>query len=239
MSPGLRRERRRGITSRQYRRGATEAPRGDGGGRSACGHGLSSDTVRIGIDQAGRTVLLRLVVPFSQEDFRTVLSGYSGVLSCLPSWTLRLVFPRNLASAYEDYQRLIREEWETPLHPHTIDELTWYFAQRRNLPRGHFPLPVDDRFARAVIAFHSPRFDRLYRRWLRWGSAALTDAASTIMSDALASASGRVECVTSNHTYDHLSPVLETSSAVSIRVDIDTAATITSGSPRLDALVQP
>jgi len=176
------------------------------GGRSSLADGLCADTLRAGIDSTGRTVLLHLVMPSGREDFRTFLGRHAALLSSVAAWTLRAVLPRAMAQAYEGIQRVVADEWETPLHPHTIDELAWYFEQRRRLPAGHFPLPTDGRFDRAAIAFQGCRFDRLYRRWLRWGVGALSDSASTVMSEALASGSGRVECLILNHCYDHLAP---------------------------------
>ena len=144
-----------------------------------------------------------------------------------------------MAQAYEGIQRVVADEWETPLHPHTIDDSDFYFEQRRHLPAGHFPLTADGRFDRAAIAFQGCRFDRLYRRWLRSGVGALSDSASTVMSEALASGSGRVECLILNHSYDHLAPVIDAGERVQDDARNGPHAGSTSGSPSLDPTIQP
>ena len=171
---------------------------------------LSTETLRIGGDPNGRTVLLRLVTLAGPEDFRTFLGRAAPLLVSLPTWTLRLAFPRALSATHESYQRVVREEWETPLHPRTLDELRWYFEQRRSRGPGQSPFPIDIRFEQAANVFQGPRFDRLYRRWLRGGADALSEAASPAISVALASGSGRVESLVLDHSYEHLSPVLGT-----------------------------
>jgi len=176
--------------------------------------GLCSDSMRVGVDPTGRTVLLYLVVPGGREDFRGFLARLVPILSCLPAWTLRLAFPRSLLEVYAAYQQIVRDEWERPLHPQTIDELTWYFERRRDLPPDRSPFPADARFDRAAAAFNGPRFDRLYRRWRRDGAAALGGAVVAAISEALATGSGCVEGFTLNHSYEHLSPVISPSVAM-------------------------
>jgi hypothetical protein len=171
---------------------------------------LSAETLRIGVDPNGRTVVLSLLAAAGREDFRTFLGRVASLLVGMPTWTLRLAFPRALAATYDTLQRVVREEWETPLHPRTVDELRWYFEQRRSLKPGQSPFPIDARFEHAASAFHGPRFDRLYRRWLRAGVDALSEPASTAISIALASGLGRVESLVLDHSYEHLSPVPDT-----------------------------
>ena len=48
----------------------------------------------------------------------------------VPTWTLRLVFPRPLDRFYDAYQIVVRQELETPLYPATVRELKWYFEHR-------------------------------------------------------------------------------------------------------------
>jgi len=176
--------------------------------------GLCSDSMRVGVDPTGRTVLLYLVAPGGREDFRGLLARLVPILSGLPAWTLRLAFPRSLPEVYEAYQQVVREEWETPLQPQTIDELIWYFERRRDLPPGRSPFPADARFDRAAATFNGPRFDRFYRRWRRAGAAAFGEGSSSAISYALANGLGRIECFTLNHSYEHLSPVVSPSGAV-------------------------
>lgn len=208
-----------------------------GGPRSYGADALFADTLRIGLDPAGRTVLLCVLVPSSRQDFRTCLARLAPLLSGIPAWTLRLVFPRALAQAYEDYQRVVREEWETPLHPRTIDRLNWYFDQRRKLPQGHSPSPADARYEDAALAFDGPRFDRLYQCWLRNGAASLNDATTRVIGEALTSGSGRVECLILNHSYEHLSPVIVTRGCVVAAAANDLENLTTPRSPNLGSIV--
>src|SRR5439155_22798070 len=71
------------------------------------------------------------------------------------------------------------------------------------------PTPPPSTLFPYTTLFRSPRFDRLYRRWLRRGAAGLTDIASPMMADALTSGRGRVECVVLDHAYEHLTPVID------------------------------
>jgi hypothetical protein len=177
---------------------------------SSLADSVCSDTVRIGVDATGRTVVLCVLMPLAFDDFRNRLGHLVPILSRLQCWALRLVLPREHANAYDSYQRMVLEEWETPFSDRTAEELNWYFEKRRTLPSGHSPLPSDSRFEHAALAFDAPRFDRLYRQWLRIGAPALKDAATRSIAEALTNGSGRVECVVLNHAYDHLSPVIDT-----------------------------
>jgi hypothetical protein len=105
-------------------------------------------------------------------------------------------------------QTVIHDEFESPLHLHTVEELTWYFEQRRALPdaglgRAH------ERFVRAADVFERPRFYPVYRQWLKTGDRAFEDVSSAAISDALASGAARVESLVLLHQYDHLSPVVD------------------------------
>jgi hypothetical protein len=47
------------------------------------------------------------------------------------------VFPRQLAHVYEAFQAVVREEWESPLHARTVEELKWVFRTAAyNAPRA-------------------------------------------------------------------------------------------------------
>jgi hypothetical protein len=166
------------------------------------------DKQPIGIDPTGRTLFLYLVLPSARNDFRGFLDRHRGLLECLPCWTLRLVFLRQFAHVYEAYQADVREEWESPLHPRTVEELTWYFERRRAVT-GQIRPGSDERLDRAAQAFERPRFYRLYGRWLREGEQALADVTSPAIGDALAAGTGRVECLVLPHRYDHLSPLVD------------------------------
>ena len=161
----------------------------------------------IGIGAAdGRAVFVYLVLPTARDDFRAFLRRHAALFQALPSWTLRLVFPRAIAHTYAGLQAVVHDELETPLHPHTVEELKWYFEQLRALPNPSLR-PIDERFMRAADAFERPRFYALYRRWLKEGDHALESVSSRVISDALAAGAGRVESLVLPHRYDHLSPL--------------------------------
>jgi hypothetical protein len=167
------------------------------------------DRLPIGIDSNGRAMFLYLVRPYTRDDLQAFLSRHAELLCSLPSWTLRLVFPRQLAHAYEAFQAVVREEWESPLHACTVEELKWYFEQRRTTPRARFRPGADERLDGAAQAFERPRFYALYRRWLRDGDRAFEAASSPLISETLARGAGRIECLVLPHRYDHLAPLVD------------------------------
>jgi hypothetical protein len=155
-----------------------------------------------------RSRFLYLVLPSARDDFRAFLGRHADLFRALPLWTLRLVFPRSIAHAYATLQTVVRDELESPLHTHTIEELKWYFGQLRATPNARIR-PTDERFERAAEAFERPRFYRLFRPWLKDGEGVLESVSSTVLSDALAAGAGRVECLVLPHRYDHLSPLVD------------------------------
>ena len=200
---------------------------------------VCSDTVRMGVDAEGRTVILCVLMPVALDDFRNRLGHLVPLLSRLQRWTLRLVLPREHATAYDSYQRMVHEEWETPFSDRMLEELNWYFEKRRTLPSGHSPLPSDPRYEHASLAFDGPRFDRLYRRWLRTGVSALSDAPTRAIGEALTNGSGRVECLILKHAYDHLSPVIDTPRCVPVLSSNAAASPPTACSTSLGTEVGP
>jgi hypothetical protein len=90
----------------------------------------------IGLQPDGRAVFLYLAtVPWTSE-FRVFLQAHARLFIAVPSWALRVVFPRPLDRAYDDYQKVVREELETSLHRFTISELKSYFTYRREATDG-------------------------------------------------------------------------------------------------------
>ena len=173
------------------------------------------DRLPIAVDSNGRAVFLYLIRPSPRDDFQAFLGRHAELLCSLRSWTLRLVFPRQLAHAYEAFQAVVREEWESPLHARTVEELKWYFEQRRTTPRAHLTPGADERLDSAAQAFERPRFHALYRRWLREGDRAFDGASSPLISEALARGAGRVECLVLTRRYDHLAPLVDVVGSVS------------------------
>ena len=164
-------------------------------------------TFPVGLDPGGRALVLYLATVPWTDDFRMFLQGTAAFLTVVPSWTLRLVFPRPLDRVYTAYQTVVREELETPLHRATIGELQWYFEHRQQAI-GHGVHPQTQGFLdRAAKVFNTPRFTLLYRRWLKEGDAVFPAVSSPVFAEALARGSGRVECLVLSRTYRHLSPL--------------------------------
>jgi hypothetical protein len=69
--------------------------------------------------------------------------------------------------------------------------------------------PPGERFERAAETFERPRFYGLYRHWLKEGDSTLDGVTSPVLSHALASGAGRLECFVLPHRYDHLAPVVD------------------------------
>jgi hypothetical protein len=169
--------------------------------------GAFRSTFPMGLDPSGRAVLLYLVTAPWTDQFRTFLQDQAAGLRVVPSWTLRLVFPRPLDRAYGAYQTVVREELETPLHRATVGELKWYFEHRQLAISQGVHAETQAFLDRAAQVFNTSRFTLLYRRWLKQGDAAFEAVSSPVLAEALASGVGRVECLVLPHTYRHLSPV--------------------------------
>ena len=169
--------------------------------------GVFRRTFPMGLDPSGRAVLLYLVTAPWTDEFRTFLQDQAASLRVVPSWTLRLVFPRPLDRAYGAYQTVVREELETPLHRATIGELKWYFEHRQLAISQGVHAQTQAFLDRAAQVFNTSRFTLLYRRWLKQGDAAFEAISSPVFAEALASGVGRVECLVLPHTYRHLSPL--------------------------------
>jgi hypothetical protein len=169
--------------------------------------GVFRSAFPMGLDPSGRAVLLYLVTAPWTDEFRTFLQDQAASLRVVPSWTLRLVFPRPLDRAYGAYQTVVREELETPLHRATIGELKWYFEHRQLAISQGVHAQTQAFLDRAAQVFNTSRFTLLYRRWLKQGDAAFEAVSSPVFAEALAGGVGRVECLVLPHTYRHLSPL--------------------------------
>jgi hypothetical protein len=177
----------------------------------------------IGLQLDGRAVLLYLAtVPWTDE-FRAFLQSHARLLIAVPSWTLRLVFPRPLDRVYDRYQKVVHQELETPLHSVAISELKSYFADRREAAAGPVHLSREAVVKRGAEAFGAPRFTLLYERWLKHGDTVFDAASSPALAEALANGSARVEYVVLPHTYRHLSPLAAPIRSRAQRVENDDA----------------
>jgi hypothetical protein len=125
------------------------------------------------LDTQAEKVAYFTTLPCSVQVEKLPRTRHADLLRTLPLWTLRLVFPRlvfphQIAHAYARLEAIVHDELKSPLHPHTVEELKWYFGQLRATPRvrtNH----TDERFERASEAFERPRYYRLYRQWLKDG----------------------------------------------------------------------
>lgn len=162
----------------------------------------------IGIDPSTRAVLLYLATEPGADAFRAFLQAHIALLDRLPTWTLRIVFPRSFEGAYEAYQRVLHEELESPLHSATADALRRLFEHRRTTPAARSSpspqAPLDGGSEQVDTA----RVTMLYGRWRRHGEAAFAGLASPAISEALETGAGRVECLVLPQTYRHLSPLV-------------------------------
>jgi hypothetical protein len=160
-----------------------------------------------GIDGDGRTLFVFLVQPEDGADaLRGFLRRHLELWRALPTWRLRLVFPRRLVGAREEYQALVEEELERPLDPHTAEALRTSFEQLKSrCSRIHSVVEMELHVERVL---RLPRLVRLYTRWLLEGDAALTGATSRVLADALATGRARVESLVLSQEYRHLSPLL-------------------------------
>ena len=168
-----------------------------------------ASTFPIGRDPDGRIVLVYLVTEVWPERFRRFLQDHVPLMRLVPTWTLRLVFPRPLDRVYDTYQAVIHDELESPIHPGIVHELQKYFEGRRRAAHT----PAYERIGRTSSAgprfLQTPRFDALYSRWLRQGDAVFEGPSSRTIAEALGDGRARVESVVLPHVYRHLSPLVD------------------------------
>jgi hypothetical protein len=169
------------------------------------------DKLPIGIARDGRIVLVYLFTQSGDASLRRFLHRHAPLLRALRAWTLRVLFPKEVAGAVDSCQRAVRTELASPLRPAVVDELRWYFEELKAAsPIEHRSTTVA-RFDRAHRAFAAPRFGLVYRAWLRDGEFALEGVASNAIDDALTNGDGRLECAMLKLRYCHLANLAGTS----------------------------
>jgi hypothetical protein len=169
------------------------------------------DKLPIGIDPDGRRhVFVYLATSRVPLDFRVFLHAHGPLLRALPAWTVRVLMPPHLLGATALYEAAARDELATPLRPASVDELRWYFEQRRDraITSG---MAHDARYFRAAAMFGAPRYRALYRTWRRYEPRVLDATTSPVTADALARGTGRMECHVLAYAYQHLSSLVSTS----------------------------
>ena len=161
----------------------------------------------IGIDLAGRWVVVYVVAGGQLEDFHRFLQRRVAVLSVLPAWTLRIAFPMSHQWLRKQYEECVRQELAKPW-PDLIKRLKWYFEQRRRTGVDRTPMDDPEKYDEEHFCFHSTRYQVLYDRWLGEGDSALEVVSSDATAEAIKRGAGRVECHVLPFAYRHLSPLL-------------------------------
>ena len=164
------------------------------------------DKLPIGVDQERRShVFLFLLTQARPVDFRAFLERHAELLRALPDWTIRLLVPLHKTAVVPLYQEAFTQHVAAPLRPAIVEEMRWFFDERRQGRTGR-----DERFDHAIRAFDAPRFQALYRAWLERGDSVLDATLSPTLADAIARKTGRLECHVLPHRYMHLFPLVGT-----------------------------
>lgn len=161
----------------------------------------------IGIDPTDQWVFLYVITRNEVDDLHRGLQQHAQLLSVLPAWTLRVVFPRHLACLRKRYEDDIRHELANP-QPSLVNQLRWYFKQRRAHTLDRVPIANLETYDEARFAFRAPRYQVLYQRWLIEGDAAFDAVSSTAIADAIKRGAGRIEYYVLPFSYRHLSPLV-------------------------------
>lgn len=167
----------------------------------------------IGHDPSGRLLLLYVATVPWTADFQRFLQDHVPLLRLLPAWTLRLVFVQPNDRWSECYEGVIDEELKTPLQPATISELKSQFERRRARSNDR-PGRACDLLDSSSDLFDGPRYQLLYRRWLRQGEAAFDSMSSSAIADALATGCAKIDPVVLPHSYRHLFPLVDPSRSI-------------------------
>lgn len=162
----------------------------------------------IGIHPAGRGVVVYVVTEPCLDEFRLFLGRHAALLRALPAWTLRIVVPPQFPDVAQQAKQVFWNQLMTPLRTETRDELRWYFEQTRTCAKPSRCPELDERFRRSRESFSTARFKALYRAWRQDGEAALAEAGSQTLTEAVKTGAGHVETLELGHRYGHLSPLV-------------------------------
>jgi hypothetical protein len=162
----------------------------------------------IGIQLAGRGVVVYVVADPWLDDFRVFLERHAALLRALPAWTLRIVVPPQFPGIGLRAKQVVWNQLLTPLMPPVVDELRWYFEQARTHPAPSRCDDLDERFYKARDTFSAPRFKALYKVWKQDADTALAEVGSYAVSNAVDAGAGQVEALELGHRYGHLSPLV-------------------------------
>lgn len=169
------------------------------------------DRLPVGVMPGGQEhVFLYLVTRQVPVDFRPFLLRHAELLRALPSWTLQLLVPTHCADATDAYLTAARQELASPLRPAVVEELRWYFAERRRLETTGGDSMDPGRYQRLRKGFGAPRYSVLYRTWRHVGEPAVAALESRALADALERRTGRIESRYLPRPYLHLSLLVGT-----------------------------
>ena len=168
---------------------------------------LFPDDQPIAVTSSGRVVFTYLVMSPYMEEFRSFVQRHANLLRALSGWTLRVLFPEQMATAIAAYEETARYELTATLRPELLAELKRYFDQRRRAPNHRARTLEDEEFSRLHAAFDSPRFRQLYRRWLSDGDSVFDALSSPGIAGALERGTGRIESHVIVLSYRHLAPL--------------------------------
>lgn len=169
------------------------------------------DKLPIGVHRGGRLhEFLYAVHRASPGDFRVFLYRHLALFRAIGRWAVRLLVPPHLEPFKAAYEQAAHEELGIRLAPRTMDELQWFFHERRRVSMGT-PVSDPERFRRARRAFGAPRYRVLYRHWLTAGDGCLDVLGSPLLSDAVERGFGRIETEVVRRPYHHFSTLVGTS----------------------------
>lgn len=165
------------------------------------------DRLPIGIQLAGRGVLVYLVLDPTLDDFRLFLERHSAVLRALPAWTVRVVVPPQFPDLAQRVKQAFVTQLTVPaLSPEDIAVVRQRFQSVRT---QHYPFdfgPTDHHLEnRDLLA--APKYHVLFKLWKKEGDAALAGLGSAAIQDAVKAEAGRIETLELGHRYGHLSPL--------------------------------
>jgi hypothetical protein len=164
----------------------------------------------IAVTQTGRVVFTYVVARPEVEPFRAFIQRHADLLSGIAEWTVRLVLAKPLAEAAGLFETAARRELTELLRADLVNDLRWYFERRRGAANRRALTFADPEFWEADVAFNSPRFRQLYKRWLVDGDGVFDSLSSPELAQALERGRGRIESHVLDVSYGHLSPVVST-----------------------------
>src|SRR5258708_31895971 len=125
-----------------------------------------------GIDLPRRWVFLYVASSGPLNGLHWLVQPHAGLLAALPAWTVRIVFPANLAWLQDRCEENVRHELVNP-QPRLVNQLRWYFKQRQAKTCEGKPVDDQEAYAEAHFSFPAAPYQVLYARWLRHGDAVL------------------------------------------------------------------